>query len=359
MRAALAAGVAALLLGCSEAPPSRGSAPERAPAVRTVTAERIEVRNVVRGTGSLEARRATDLGPRVDGVIERIEVDVGDRVAAGDLLFRTRPVRYELALEQARHALERARAERRQAEIDLRRAEALHREGALPAERLDRARNRAEIARAAEAGAEVALARARQDLADTEVRSPFAGVVTARYVDEGSLQRTLMSANARVLRVAEIHPLRALLRVPAEHLSRLEVGLPVRLSVQGLEGEFRGEVRAINDQVDAATRSLELRVEVPNPEHRLKPGLFVRGSIDLPPREALVLPREAVLGLPDAPFAWVGDAGSARRRRLVVRELDLTRVEVRGGLEEGEPVLIGPALRELAGGGPPSTGARP
>lgn len=352
MRAAAALGLAGLVLACSAEPGAGPSAPVAPPSVGTVAVARAEVRETVRGTGALEAVRATDLGPRVDGVIEAIEVDVGDRVEAGDLLFRTRRVRYELAVRRAAAGLERARAERRQAELDLRRAEALHREQALSSERLDRARSRAEIARAAEAAAEAALASARQDLADTEVRAPFAGVVTARYVDEGALQRTLMSASARVLRLAQIDPVRAVVRVPAEHLSRVRTGATVRLEVQGLEGVFRGEVRALNDQVDPATRSLELRIEVPNPEHRLKPGLFVRAWLELPPREALVLPREAVSGLPDAPFAFVAEDGRVRRRRLVARDLDSDRVEIVGGLHEGERVFVGPGLRELAEGDP-------
>ncbi len=288
----------------------------------------------------------------MDGIVERIEVDVGDRVDAGDLLFRTRRVRYELALARARQVLAQARAERKQAEVDLHRAEALHRERALSSEQLDRARSRAEIARAAEARAEVAVARAREDLSDTEVRAPFPGVVTARYVDEGVLLRTLMNANARVLRLAQIDPIRAVVRVPAEHLSRIRSGATVRLAVQGLAGAFPGELRAVNDQVDPSTRTLELRVEVPNPDHRLKPGLFVRARLELPPRPALVLPREAVLGLPDAPFVKVAGNGRVGRRSLVVRDLDAERVEVVRGLREGERVLAGPGLRELAEGDP-------
>jgi len=118
----------AIVAGGCGAPDATDPEPSEPLAIRVreavVTAEQIVV--PVLGTGTIAAQKTTDIGPRVDGIIAEIFVKVGDRVQAGDPLFRTRQVDYQIALEEAGHALRLAEAEAKNAERERKRIETLH-----------------------------------------------------------------------------------------------------------------------------------------------------------------------------------------------------------------------------------------
>ncbi len=328
-------------------PPPRAATP-----VQTSMVRREPIVEPVLGTGSIAAEKTTEIGPRVDGIIDEIYVRVGDRVEAGQPLFRTRPVDYVLRLERAQHGLALARAELEKAERDLRRAEELRQRDVVSQDRLDALTTARDIARARLGQASTAVERARQDLEDTRVRAPYAGVITARYVDEGAMERTMMSANALVVQLMKTDRVVAIVQVPAAQLARVGVGTPASVEIDGLPGTFRGKVLVLNDRVDARTRSFEVRIPLLNPDLAIKPGLFARARLRPEPREALTVERGAVLGVESGRYVLLEEQGLARRRAVRVRDLDAERLEVLEGLQPGDRVLVGPALARLREGDP-------
>jgi RND family efflux transporter MFP subunit len=333
--------------------------PEPTPAP-TPSAVRVERVDVVRellvepvfGTGTLAAHKTSQIGPRVDGIIETIHVHVGHRVAEGQELFRTRPVDYEIRVREAAHGQRLARAEADKALRDFARVETLHGKGVASSEQLDAARTAREIALARVGGAETASARARQDLDDTVVRAPYAGVITRRYVDEGTMLRTMMSSSSAVLEIMKTDVVVAIVSLPEVYLPRVRVGTRARVHVDGAERDVESAVAVLNDRVDAASRAFEVRIPIENPDLSLKPGLFARAELLPEPRDATLVERRAVLGVGEERYVMVAEGGRAARRPVRVRELDATRFEVVEGISPGDAVLAGPNLSLLAEGTP-------
>lgn len=330
-----------LMLGCGDQAPQSAPATERDPlVVETLPVVREELLEPVVGTGTIAAEKTTDIGPRVDGTIEEIFVRVGDQVDVGEPLFRTRPTDYEIRMREAEHALQLARAESERSLRHLSRVETLHQGAVASDEQLDQVRTAAKIATARLEVARTALEKAKQDLEDTMVRAPYAGVITRRYVDEGTMMRTMLSASSQVVQLMKTDVVAAIVLIPEIHLRRIRIGTPAKVRVDGLGAEFESEVYIINDRVELASRSIEVRLPIRNPDLAVKPGLFAKAELFPDPRVVTVIERRAALGSSSNRYVFVPEAGHAVRRPVRVRDLDALRLEVLAGLEPGDSVLV-------------------
>jgi RND family efflux transporter MFP subunit len=198
--------------------------------------------------------------------------------------------------------------------------------------------------------AEAALAQARQNLADTTVAAPYRGVITRRFVDEGAMLSTMMTAGNAVVQIMKVDVVAAIVQLPEVHLARVHVGTPGVVRVDGIARTYDTQVHIVNDRVDAVSRAFEVRLAIENPDYALKPGLFAEVELRPEPREATLLERAALLGGTGAAYVFVLDGDRASRRVVRVAELDAARVEVLDGLAPGERVLLGPNLTQLADG---------
>jgi RND family efflux transporter MFP subunit len=354
LRAApLALALALAACGREEAAPV--AAPSEGPAPIPVLARPVLRESIVEpvlGTGTIAPHKTTDVGPRVSGIVDAIFVAVGDRVEEGDPLFRTRTVDYEIRVREAESAARLARASAEKARRDFARIETLHEQNVASDERLDAVRTASEMAAAQRDQAEAALAQARQNLLDTTVRAPYRGVITRRFVDEGAMLSTLMTAGNAVVQIMKTDVVVAIVQLPELHLARVRVGTRGVVRVDGLDRVYETEVAVLNDRVDPASRAFEVRLGIQNPDYALKPGLFAELELVPEPREATLLERAALLGGTSAPHVYVLADGRAARRPVRIAELDAMRVEVLEGVAPGERVLLGPNLTQLTDGAP-------
>ena len=351
---------ALLLAACGEgeqavAPVSQ----ERAPAeVTEIGVERVEITEPIVGTGTIAPLQSTDLGPRVDGIIEEIFVRVGARVKKGDPLFRTRDIELRLKVDELENEVKLARAMADEADREFNRIASLHQRGVTSGGTLDKARAGHETEQARLGVAQAKLEQVQQMLKDAVVTAPYDGVITARSVHEGKFMATRMgggmSGPAGVVQIMEIHIVAAIVDVPEVHLSRFGIGTPAKVIVDGLHDEFESEVHRINDYIDPVKRTIEVRIGLPNDNYRIKPGSFARALIYPPPRAVLALPRAAVLGFEGSRYVFAARDGKAIRVPVQARQLDAERVEILDGLAAGERVLSGPGLRTLVDGDPVS-----
>jgi RND family efflux transporter MFP subunit len=335
--------------GCDapETPEPKASAPKPI-VVRSVAVVETELVVPVFGTGTIAAHKSTELGPRVDGIIEEIFVKVGDRVQAGDSLFQTRQVHYQLRLDEARQSLLLAEAEQAHAKRERDRIESLHTSSVASEDRLDEVRTDHDIATARLGKVRAAHARALQELADTTVRAPYPGAITHRYVDEGAMMRTMMSGNSPVVQIMKMDIVAAIVQVPEVHLSKIHIGTPARLKIDGIDRIIESEVYILNDLVDPVSRAFEIRLPITNKDLEIKPGLFAQAELLPEPRRVTVVDRGAVLGVEGSRYVFLEEGGTASRRPIKARDLDATRLEVIDGLSAGEYVLSGPNLRRLS-----------
>ena len=234
----------------------------------------------------IAAIESVDVAPPFDGTLVAVHARPGDRVTSGQILAEIDPVplREELVVAQA--SLRAAQASARQAAVDVRDAQRevasatrAVADGVSPRHELDQARFALERAQAARARAAATVAeaqarveRARSRLSETSVRAPFAGTVAVRLRDRGAS----VGPRAPVVRLLGQGGLRVRFAVPPEDARRFAPGDPVRVAIEGVQGDVSAAVRHIAPEIDAPSRLVFVEAELAAMEEALQPGLPAR-----------------------------------------------------------------------------------
>ena len=341
--------------GCDRSPSSTpsmesaGTPPEAVVEVRTARVRRGAILQRISAPGSLVAMRESRIGAEVRGRIEHVFVSDGDRVEAGDPLFQIDPNTYEVVLRQSEAGVDLARAERLQAESDLRRARALRRKDIVSQDEIVRLETGVALAGARERQATAALALARRNLEQTLVLAPFGGSIAERLADEGTT--ALMQPQTIVVVLQETAVLEAQAAIPESRLTAIRVGDAVLLHVQGLTAPIQTEVSSVGDTIDSATRTYRVKMRVPNPEHELKAGIFARIEI-LPEakRDVLLLPRGAIRSEDGRSRVYTVQGGRAVAVPVQLGIVSEEAAEVLHGVRVDHEVIIGEAAQAIAPG---------
>jgi membrane fusion protein, multidrug efflux system len=276
------------------------------------------------GTATLEAEADAEIIAKVGGEVRRILVEEGDHVKAGQLLavLDDRQLRFQAA--QTRAAL--AKAER-----DFNRQVELHQKGLVSAGAFEGLKYDLDNQRAANDLASLSLSY-------SEIRAPFAGIVSTRHVKLGHE----LAVGSKVFRVTDPTPLKAAVYVPERELARLKIGQAASISVDALAGRaFPATVKLVSPTVDAATATFKVTLEVNDPKGDLKPGMFSRVGIVFERRsEALTIPRIALLDTDGASNVFVVSSGKAEQRAIKTGLSNAGKVEVTEGLTGTEQVVV-------------------
>jgi membrane fusion protein (multidrug efflux system) len=318
-------------------------------AVETARVRRGSIVQRISAPGSLLARRESRIGAEVGGRIVRIHVEEGDRVAAGAPLFEVEREPYELALRQARTRVDRAAAERRQLESNLARGRKLRSREVLAEQDLDQLETSLDVARAAEREAAETLALSERNLAETVVRAPYEGSIAARLEDEGST--ALVQPQTIVIVLQETAELEARAAISEVHFTAIGKGDVAFLYIEGLPTPIVTEVSSVSDTVDPSTRTFLVAMRVPNPEHRLKAGIFAR--VEIVPRaksEVLLVPRDAVRREDGRTTVLAVRDGRAVAVPVSLGDVSEETVEVVHGLRVDDEIVVGEGARKLGPG---------
>lgn len=331
----------------------------------------VEVAQIQRGdielqrafSGNLQAYAEFVVAPKVSGRIERLNVDLADIVSRGQLVARLDNDEYVQAVRQAQADLAVANANLAEAESllkiaerELQRVEKLRERGVSSESQRDTAKAdqlakaaHVEVTKAQVMRAQATLETARIRLGYTEVTAAWRGgseqrVVAERYVDEGET----VSANAQLLRIVELNPIKVVTFVTERDYAQLQVGQAANLTTDAYPAEsFAGEIVRISPVFRENTRQAQVELRVANPNLRLKPGMFVRVSVilqqargvDIVPEQALTT-RAGQSGL----FLLSGDDQSVSWHPVEIGIRQGDRVEVRGEGLGGRVVTLGQQL---------------
>jgi len=300
----------------------------------------------VAASGTIEARRLTEIGADVPGTLAAVYVDVGQSVAAGAPLFRIDPGPYEMALAEARAGLALARAESANAAAEAARMAKLVEENAASVQRAEQVRTQAEVAAARAVQGEARVARAERDLARTTVRAPYAGSVVERRAHEGAL-----AGASPILVLQESGALEAILDVPETTPIAVRVGHPVRLFAQGIAEPLVTQVTRVSERIDPSTRTYEVRCLVVDSSGAVKAGTYARAEITAT-REAPrpVAPRSAVVTRDGRSFVLRVEDGIAHEVPVRVGIATETQIELLAGVSPGDVVVHGEAAQRLSDG---------
>lgn len=305
--------------------------------VSVTTAKLEEWRPTLAAIGTFRAVSGADLALEASGVVEKISFKSGEDVAAGQILL-------ELRKDTDNARLESLKATAELNEINLRRDQAQLKLKAVSQATVD-----SDLANLRSAKAEVAQQEAV--IAQKTLRAPFAGRLGIRSVDIGQY----LSAGTTVVTLQAIDVLYLDFVLPQQNLNGLDVGQGVTASVDAYPGQsFGGQITAINSKVDQGSRNVQIRATFPNPDRKLRPGMFASVSISVGKPERLVtVPQTAIVHAPYGASVFLAqknasakEAGNGESGGLVARQsfvqLGATRgdeIAVVEGLKAGEVVV--------------------
>ena len=294
-----------------------------APVVRTDFATTVEA------VGTARANESVDLSAKVTETVARIAFEDGQVVAAGDLIV-------QLSNERVLAELEIAKVNLAEQEREYKRLKGLVAQKAIPQSQLDTQVSRLEAARAQ-------LSAAQTGVSDRRIVAPFDGVLGLRRVSPG----TLVEPGDLITTLDDIRSIKLDFTVSENFLAALQPGQPITAHSTAYPGrDFEGVVASVDSRVDPATRAVAVRALVPNPEGLLRPGMLLTVLLVTDQRQSLVIPEAALVPLGDKQYVFVVD--EANKAQRVVVELGRRRpgeVEILGGLDEGDRVVVEGTIR--------------
>ena len=315
----------------------------------TTRVRRGQVDALVTASGSVVAPRLTELGPEVPGRLAVVHFDVGDQVAAGDVVFQLDPGPFKTNLQRARAGLALAQAEAAQALQELARVRRLAEQQVAPPQQLDRQLTLLAVAKARVQQEQAAVQSAQQDLTRTDVISPYAAHVVERQLHEGAI----VGPGSVVVTIQEQTGFAAELDVPAAAAAPVEVGDPALLIVEGAAEPLQSTIASVNARIDPETRTYRVRAPVPGNVPGAKAGAFVRAEIRPRTRGgAMIVERAALLNRDGRAYLFTAEDGLARQIEVTVGATGSRLVEIRTGVEAGDAVIVGPVIDRLADGAP-------
>lgn len=293
-------------------------------------------------SGTIEAERAATIRAEIPAAVIETYAEPGQRVPAGAIIarldataIRDQALSGQAAVATAENAYDIAKRE-------MERAEALEKAGAIATRDLERARNGELAARTQLANARAMNSNAQNTLSKTQLRAPFAGVVSARPVNAGDV----VSPGNAVFTVVDPTTLRLEASVPAEALAHVRVGLPVEFTVAGYANQrFTGRVSRVNPTADPSTRQVRIIATIPNSGQALVGGLFAEGRVASETRTAPTVPINAVDERGVRPSVMRIKNGKVERVEieLGLRDSQTEMIEARNGLTPGDTILLGTA----------------
>ena len=355
---------------------------EQSGAVGAVAAAKAVVEDLSRKvvlTAEFVPFQEVEVMAKVSGYVKEIRVDVGDHVRSGQTLAIIEIPEMQDDIARAQATIEQAEADVTGARDEVHRAESSHdiahlsyqrlagvvkeRPGLVAQQEIDDAHSRDLVAEAQVAGAnsklaaalqkvsvtQAELARVKTMLAYTQVTAPFAGVITKRYANTGSMIQAGTASQTQAMalvRLSENSLLRLILPVPESDVSLVHVGQGITVRVPTLNRSFPGKVARFSDRVQLSTRTMDTEVDVSNPSFTLIPGMYAEVDFTTESRNhALTVPVSAVdvsagnetIGK----VLTISSGGLLETRNVSLGLQTADSFEVRSGLQPGELVVTG------------------
>jgi RND family efflux transporter MFP subunit len=357
--------------------------------VQTTTVQRISIQRTVDLAGSLISPDQAKVSSEVAGVVRRVMVELGQEVAAGQIVVKLDPQELDLALQRARSQLKQTEAQlgidgvrvkepppdeqissvrmaianRDDALAQLRRAQRLKSQNLLSQADLDTAETKVKVTEANHQAAletvqslkatlqerRQAVELAQKKLNDTDIRSSVAGQISERSVQQGEYIRE----NTPVVTIVQMNPLKLKTAIQERHASLVHVGLPVEFAVESAPGQkFIGKVANVSPSVDQATRTFSVEILVDNKDRKLKPGFFAKGVIFTQKDENIMaVSDDAISTLAGVSNVYVIENGKARQQMIALGTRVEGLLEILSGLK-GDEILASSNLTLLATGVP-------
>jgi RND family efflux transporter MFP subunit len=346
--------------GCGREQHAANTVPETVSDVSMIVAHEVSVPEWIEAVGTVQAAQTAQIASQAAGSILEIRAHEGDRVQAGQVLAVIDDAQPRAAVDQASAALDAAQKQAAAADADfalakitLQRYQQLYDKKSVSPQEFDEvkarfqsAEARREMAQAGQSQASAALTQAKTSLSYTQVRAPFSGVITAKMADAGALA----SPGSPLFAMEATRSYRLEANVDEGDIHFVRAGQTAAVFIDALGGtQLSGKVAEILPAADPGSRSFLVKVSLPA-EPRMRSGLFGRVRFAHGEREALLIPRSAVIERGQLSGVYVADEKQiAELRYVTLGSIFGDQAEVLSGLKEGEMLVATPGQRDLGG----------
>jgi multidrug efflux system membrane fusion protein len=348
------------LLGCSNEQTRSAPSLETVQNIPVLAVQQANVPDLLEAVGTVRAAQTSEVASQAMGNIVEIRAHEGDHVQRGQVLAVIDDSQPRAAVDRATAAdlaaqqqLVGADSDLALAESTLKRYQNLYEKKSVSPQEFDevKARQQAALARrdmakAGQAEAQAALTQARTSLDYTRMRAPFEGVVTEKKADSG----TLASPGMPIFTVEDVRRYRLEATVNENDLRYVRTGQQVSVAIDALDNlGLRGKVVQIVPAADVASRTFLVKIDLPT-DTQLRSGLFGRAQFSRGERQALLIPRSAVVERGQLQGIYVLDQNKvAGLRYITLGKSSGAEVEVLAGIQDGERLVAKPGAVDLNG----------
>lgn len=258
--------------------------------VETTSLKKTTISRILELPATLQGYETVNIAPSLQGKIEHIYTEVGTNVKTGDLLVRMDQNQYNTVKMNYSNT-----------EIEMSRMEALHESGSVSQQAYDQAK--------------LGFDQLKQNLdfitANTFVRAPFAGVISAKNYEDGEL-----FAGQPIVVLTQINKLKTTVSIPERYYPTIKAGMAIDIKSDIYPEEtFKGSIEVVYPTIDAASHTFRVKIVIPNASLKLRPGMYAETTLQIGQDEAMVVPFQSVqkmVGSNDR-FVFVNDGGVAKR----------------------------------------------
>jgi len=311
----------------TEAAPTASAANVKIP-VSAVIATPGKLDNTIQVTGEIQANESLELRPETSGKVTNISFQEGERVKKGALLVTINDEELRAQLEKLKYS------KKLREDMEYRQRMLLEKE-AISQEEYDQA-----LTELNTNAADIKVIEAQ--IAKSQIRAPFNGIIGLRYVSEGSYA----TPQTVIASFFSLDPAKIEFSIPSKYTNDVEVGQEITFTTDALNEEFTGKIYAIEPQIDPATRTLKLRAVSPNKDQKLLPGQFVRVNLILNRQdEAIMIPTQAVIPELTGHKVFVSNQGMVEERKVEIGIRTSQEVEIEEGIKPQDTVITSGILQ--------------
>ena len=293
------------------------------------TAEKVQTQVLAKETisrelvlsSTLEGYESMSISPSLTGKIEHIYVEVGSRVAKGQLLVR---------MDQTQ--LNTTKINLASAQTEFNRVQALKETGSVSQQVYDQTKAQLDQLTESEKFLQT----------NTFVRAQFSGVIAAKNYEDGELY-----SGAPILVLSQIGTLKAIINIPETYFPKVKKGMKVNVYSDIYPDEaFPATIEIVYPTIDPASHTFQAKLRIPNAKEKIRPGMYVRTTLALGQTETIVVPYQAVLKLTGSNdrYVFVNDGGKARRVAVTLGQRFDDRIEIipenAEELKEGDELVV-------------------
>jgi multidrug efflux system membrane fusion protein len=298
------------------------------------------------GLGTVEPYNTVTVSSRVDGEVTKVEFKQGQMVKQGDILVQIDPRPYQAALDQALAKKAQDEANLKNAQLNLQRTSTLAKEEVASRQQLDTQQASVDQLKAQIKGDQAAIENAQTQLDYATIRSPLSGKTGFRLVDPGNIVHA--ASTTGIVTIVKLQPISVVFTAPEEEVPQINKALaagdvPVTaLSSDGLKTLSQGKLALVNNAVDQASGTINMKATFQSTDNALWPGLSVSTRLLVDTlSQVTVIPQDAVQRGPSGLYAFViGDDNKAKVQAIKVGQEGNGQSVVLHGLSPGQKVVV-------------------